>query len=171
MVLVVAALAVVFVHCGGRKPDAPAWWKEVKVPAAPGACEPLADDRDAVTVLVADTGDVSTRDGGVIVHSPPKGALASGYPKQLKRNDDSPEIVPLEEAVARDRKAVLASDVFRGRDEASMRAYLVVAGTMHPLPDRARQELIATIKAAGITTLRQVFASPSGSACSVPLER
>jgi len=130
------------------------------VPPAPSACTPVPQDAGGIELLLSEyslyVGDLR------ILDLPSRESLEQGVDARYLTKGEL-EIAPLSNALADAVKAL----VHAGKP---VRVSVFASKRLHPMPVKLREQLVHTIRKAGVQDVQQVFLGADKKLCSAPMQ-
>ncbi len=132
----------------------------VDVPPAPSACTLLSDDAASLEIVLS--ADSLQLGNERVLALPSREALEQGVGDRYLSKSGDLNIVPLSEALVR------AAHVLQSTGK-PVRVSVFASKHLHPMPVKFREQLLHTIRKAGIQDVRQVFLGTDQKLCSAPM--
>lgn len=130
------------------------------VPPAPPACTPVPQDAGGIELLLSEYG-LYVGDQRIL-DLPSRESLEQGVGARYLTKDEL-EIAPLSNALTDAVKPL----VHAGK---AVRLSVFASKRLHPMPVKLREQLVHTIRKAGVQDVQQVFLGADKKLCSAPMQ-
>ena len=130
------------------------------VPPAPSACTPVPRDAGGIELVLSEYGLLLGDQA--LLNLPSRDSLERGVDARYLTKD-ALEIAPLSIALADAIKPL----VHAGKP---VRVSVFASKQLHPMPVKLREQLVHTIRKAGVQDVQQVFLGADKKMCSMPLQ-